>query len=153
MKRIFEKCGTSINVCKMIFFSRKYVNVQIDRQSTKAQALIKEKVRNALANLKNFKLFEFQIPVTMEIRFKHKNDAARASWFPGAKRTGESTIDSTHNDPGQDQISSRFRPVSSSFFLRITVSNLVKKISLVAPTTASLRWPLQEMNSLSPTTI
>lgn len=34
----------------------------------------------------------------MEIRYKHGNDAARGSWFPGAKRTGERTVAYTPND-------------------------------------------------------
>lgn len=122
-------------------------------QPTKAQALIKEKVKNALANLEKFKPFELEIPVTMEIRCKHKNEAARASELPRAKRTGKRIGAYTPHHPDQDQMSSRFKPVSSSFFLRIAVSNLVKKISQVALITASLRWPLQELNPLSPTTI
>jgi hypothetical protein len=106
---------------------------------TKAQALIKEKVKNALANLKKFKPLKLKTPVTMEIRYKHEKDAARASWFPEPKMTGERTGAYTHHHPDQGQISRRFKPVSSSFFLLIAVFNLVKKISQVAPTTASLR--------------
>jgi len=49
-------------------------------------------VKNALATLKKFKPFELETPVTMEICCKHENEAARASWFPGAKREGERTV-------------------------------------------------------------
>jgi D-amino peptidase len=65
---------------------------------TKAQSLIREKTKEGLTTLKKFKPFKLKTPVTMEIRFKHENDAARASWFPGAKRTGERTVGYSHED-------------------------------------------------------
>lgn len=55
-------------------------------------------MKNALANLKKFKPFKLEIPVTMGIRYKEENDAARSSWFPGAKRTGERRVVNTHSD-------------------------------------------------------
>jgi D-amino peptidase len=51
-----------------------------------------------MANLKKFKSLKLKTPITMEIRYKHGNDAGRGSWFPGAKRTGERTVAYTPND-------------------------------------------------------
>lgn len=65
---------------------------------TKAQEMIKRKTKEALTNLKKFKPFKLTTPITMEIRCKNENDAARRSWFPGAKRTGERTVAYTHKD-------------------------------------------------------
>jgi D-amino peptidase len=65
---------------------------------TKAQEMIKKKTKEALTKLKKFKPMKLKTPITMEIRFKAENDAARGSWFPGAKRTGERTVAYTHND-------------------------------------------------------
>jgi D-amino peptidase len=65
---------------------------------TKAQEMIKRKTKKALTNLKKFKPFKLNTPITMEIRYKDENDAARGSWFPGAKRTGERTVAYTHKD-------------------------------------------------------
>jgi len=65
---------------------------------TKAQEMIKRKTKEALTNLKKFKPFKLTTPITMEIRYKDENDAAKISWFPGAKRTGERTVAYTHKD-------------------------------------------------------
>jgi D-amino peptidase len=65
---------------------------------TKAQEMIKRKTKEALTNLKKFKPFKLTTPITMEIRYKDENDAAKGSWFPGAKRTGERTVAYTHKD-------------------------------------------------------
>jgi D-amino peptidase len=65
---------------------------------TKAQEMIKRKTKKALTNLKKFKPFKLTTPITMEIRYKDENDAAKGSWFPGAKRTGERTVAYTHKD-------------------------------------------------------
>ncbi|UCE22601.1 MAG: M55 family metallopeptidase [Candidatus Aminicenantes bacterium] len=65
---------------------------------TKAQEMIKKKTKEALTNLKKVKPLKLKTPITMEIRYKSENDAARGSWFPGAKRTGERTVAYTHND-------------------------------------------------------
>jgi D-aminopeptidase len=51
-----------------------------------------------LKNLKKFKPFKLKTPVTIEIRYTHENDAARASWFPGAKMIEERTVAYTHED-------------------------------------------------------
>jgi len=65
---------------------------------TKAQEMIKKKTKEALLNLKKVKPLKLKTPITMEIRYKDENDAARGSWFPGAKRTGERTVAYTHSD-------------------------------------------------------
>ena len=65
---------------------------------TKAQEMIKRKTKEALTNLKKFKPFKLTTPITMEIRYKDENDAAKISWFPGVKRTGERTVAYTHKD-------------------------------------------------------
>ncbi len=65
---------------------------------TKAQEMIKRKTKKALTNLKKFKPFKLTTPITMEIRYKDENDAAKGSWFPGAKRTGERTVAYNHKD-------------------------------------------------------
>ncbi len=65
---------------------------------SKAQEMIKRKTKEALTNLKKFKPFKLTTPITMEIRYKNENDAAKISWFPGAKRTGERTVAYTHKD-------------------------------------------------------
>ena len=65
---------------------------------TKAQQMIKQKTTEALANLKQYKPLKIHAPVTMEIRYKDEEDAERASWFPGAKRTGERSVSYTHQD-------------------------------------------------------
>ena len=64
----------------------------------KAQALIKAKVKEALENLSRYKPLALETPITMEIRYKHEDDAAHAAWFPAAKRTGERTVAYTHED-------------------------------------------------------
>ncbi len=65
---------------------------------TKAQQMIKQKTTEALTDLKKFKPLKLQSPVTMEVRYKDEEDAERASWFPGAKRTGERSVSYTHQD-------------------------------------------------------
>lgn len=64
----------------------------------KAQALIKAKVKEALGNLAAYKPLKLKTPITMEIRYKHEDDAAHAAWFPAAERTGERTVAYTHED-------------------------------------------------------
>jgi D-amino peptidase len=65
---------------------------------TKSQQMIRQKTSDALANLKKYKPLKIQSPVTMEIRFKDEEDAERASWFPGTKRTGERAVSYSHKD-------------------------------------------------------
>jgi D-amino peptidase len=65
---------------------------------TKAQQMIKQKTFEALDNLKKYAPLKIQSPVTMEIRYKDEEDAERASWFPGAKRTGERSVSYSHKD-------------------------------------------------------
>lgn len=64
----------------------------------KAQAMIKSAVKESLQNLERYKPLKLETPVTMEIRYKHEDDAAHAAWFPGAERTGERTVAYTHED-------------------------------------------------------
>lgn len=64
----------------------------------KAQQLIRQKTKEALSNLSKYKPFKLQTPVTMEIVYKEEIDAHRASWFPGAKKTGERSVSYTHED-------------------------------------------------------
>ena len=64
----------------------------------KAQQLIKQKTKEALANLDVYKHLKLHSPVTMEIQYKDEIDAARASWFPGAERTAERKVSYTHED-------------------------------------------------------
>lgn len=63
-----------------------------------AQKLIRQKTEEALSNLSKYKPLKLQAPITMEIVYKDEIDAYRASWFPGAKKTGERSISYTHED-------------------------------------------------------
>jgi D-amino peptidase len=65
---------------------------------TKAQQMIKQKTTEALTNLYKYKPLKLQSPVTMEVRYKDEEDAERASWFPGVKRTGERSVSYSHPD-------------------------------------------------------
>ncbi|MFC2166849.1 M55 family metallopeptidase [Acidobacteriota bacterium] len=64
----------------------------------KAQELIRQKTNEALSNLSKYKPLKLQTPITMEIVYKDEIDAHRASWFPGAKKTGERAVSYTHED-------------------------------------------------------
>jgi D-amino peptidase len=64
---------------------------------SKAQQMIKRGTREALTDLGRFKPFKLAAPVTMEIRYKDEIDAARYSWFPGAKRSSERAVSFTHD--------------------------------------------------------
>jgi len=64
----------------------------------KARQLIKEKTAEALKRLKEFKPYKLNPPFTMEISFAEEEIAARASWIPGAKRTGDRSVSFTSND-------------------------------------------------------
>ena len=63
-----------------------------------AQELIMQKTEEALSNLSKYKPFKLQTPITMEIVYKDEIDAHRASWFPGANKTGERSVSYTHED-------------------------------------------------------
>ncbi len=64
----------------------------------KAQQLIRQKTKEALSNLSKYKPLKLQTPITMEIVYKDEIEAHRASWFPGAKKTGERSVSYTHED-------------------------------------------------------
>jgi len=64
----------------------------------KARELIKEKTIFALKNLKKYKPFKLNPPYTMEITFTSEASAHRASFIPGAKRTGPRSVSFTSND-------------------------------------------------------
>ena len=64
----------------------------------KARELIKEKTIFALRNLKKYKPFKLNPPYTMEITFTSEANAHRASFIPGAKRTGVRSVSFTSND-------------------------------------------------------
>ena len=64
----------------------------------KAQELIKKKTTLALKRLKDFKPFRLKPPFKMEVTFKDEERAENASWIPGAKRTGNTSVSFTSND-------------------------------------------------------
>jgi D-amino peptidase len=64
----------------------------------KARAMIKSAVLDALKNLGRYQPLKLTSPITMEIQYKHEDDAAHAAWFPAAERTGERTVAYTHED-------------------------------------------------------
>jgi len=58
----------------------------------KAQEMIQSGVRTALKNLKAYKPFKMSPPYKLEIVFADENQARRASYIPGADRTGERSV-------------------------------------------------------------
>jgi D-amino peptidase len=64
----------------------------------KAQELIKKKTKEALANLKEYKPFRLTPPYTIEITYKNEERAEKASWIPGAKRSGNNSASFTSDD-------------------------------------------------------
>jgi len=64
----------------------------------KAQELIKKKTTAALKRLKDFKPYKLNPPFTMEVTFTDEEIAARSSWIPGAKRSGDRSASFTSND-------------------------------------------------------
>lgn len=64
----------------------------------KARKLIKAAAAEALKNLARYKPFKLTSPVTMEITFTKEDLAAKASWIPGAKKTGNRSVAFTHDD-------------------------------------------------------
>lgn len=64
----------------------------------KAQELIKKKTTISLKRLKDFKPYKLSPPFTMEVTFTKEERAHRASWIPGAKRTGDRSASFTSSD-------------------------------------------------------
>lgn len=64
----------------------------------KAQEMIEEKTTKALKRLKDFKPYKLSPPFTMQVTFTKEERAHRASWIPGAKRTGDRSVSFTSND-------------------------------------------------------
>ncbi len=64
----------------------------------KAQELIRKKTSEALRRLKDFKPYKLNHPFTLEVVYVEEGYAERASWIPGAKRTGERSVSFTSND-------------------------------------------------------
>ncbi len=64
----------------------------------KAQKMIKMKVEKALGRLEDFKPYKPNPPYTLKVTFTDENIAHRASWYPGAKRTGDRSVSFTSND-------------------------------------------------------
>jgi len=64
----------------------------------KTRKLIKAAAVEALGNLARYKPFKLTSPVTMEITFTREDLAAKASWIPGARRTGNRSVAFTHQD-------------------------------------------------------
>lgn len=64
----------------------------------KAQELIKKKTKEALTKLKEYKPFKLNPPYTIEITYKNEERAEKASWIPGAKRSGNSSVSFTSDD-------------------------------------------------------
>ncbi len=64
----------------------------------KAQGLIKKKTTEALKRLKDFKPFKLNPPYKMEVTYKAEERAEDASWIPGAKRSGNTSVLFTSND-------------------------------------------------------
>lgn len=64
----------------------------------RAQEMIQNGVAAALRNLKAYKPYKPSAPYKLEIVFTDENQAQRASWVPGAVRTGERSVTFTSAD-------------------------------------------------------
>jgi len=64
----------------------------------KAQELIKKRTREALTRLKEFKPFKLDPPYTIKVTYKNEERAEKASWIPGAKRSGNTSVSFTSDD-------------------------------------------------------
>lgn len=64
----------------------------------KARALIKDRTREALSNLDQFKPWTISPPYTMAVTFKDEERAENASWIPGAEKTDNTTVSFTSDD-------------------------------------------------------
>ncbi len=65
---------------------------------TKAQEMIRKGVAAGLKNVKAAKPYKPAAPYKLEIPFTDENLAMRASWVPGAVRTGERSVSFTASD-------------------------------------------------------
>ena len=63
-----------------------------------AQALIRKKTEEALKKLGSFKPYKLAPPYTIEVTFTDEVRAENASWIPGAKRAGATTVAFTSDD-------------------------------------------------------
>jgi D-amino peptidase len=72
--------------------------VAVMMHPTKAQELIREKAKAALARLKDFKPWKLQAPITLEVAFKWERDAELAGMIPGAKMLDGRTVQFTGKD-------------------------------------------------------
>lgn len=77
----------------------------------RAQELIKKRTKEALSQLKEFKPFKLDSPYTIEVTYKDEVRAHKASWIPGAKRTGDTSVSFT---------SDNWRQVMSFFLIATT---------------------------------
>ncbi len=59
---------------------------------TKTQEMIQKGVAAALRNVKEFKPYKPSPPYKLEIVFTDESQARKASWMPGASRTGERSV-------------------------------------------------------------
>jgi len=59
--------------------------------------LIKLKTEQALNRINDFKPYKLSPPYNMEVTFKDEERAENASWIPGAKRTGPTSVSFTHS--------------------------------------------------------
>ena len=64
----------------------------------RARELIKKKAKEALLRLDEFKPFKLKPPYTLEVTYKDEIKAEEMSWFPGAKRTGNTSVAFTSSD-------------------------------------------------------
>jgi D-amino peptidase len=64
----------------------------------KAREMIQKGVTAALRNLKAYKPYKPSSPYKLEIVFTDEHQALRASWIPGAVRTGERSVAFTSGD-------------------------------------------------------
>lgn len=64
----------------------------------KAQELIKKKTAQALKRFYDFKPYKLDPPYTMEVVFMKEEHAEKASWIPGAKRSGNRSVSFTSDD-------------------------------------------------------
>jgi D-amino peptidase len=64
----------------------------------RAQGLIRTKTTAALKRLKDFKPYKLNPPYNLEVVYTDESMAVKASWIPGAVRTGARSVSFTSND-------------------------------------------------------